>query len=252
VHVKLEHKRRGDLSIVLTSPAGTKSRLLSPRPLDDSKEGVDFTFMTVHNWGEDPHGTWTLDVADNHDNRDSSESRGNRGRLISWGMRIFGVAGDRPNHKPSESGRSSQMLHKSATSREVGSDEIKRLMNAETHSKDSVQIQAKNQLSARSTENAVNGLSGEDFEFLRNLFEAEELKKRNIDENADGIYSEGYPIRKSRQWTDDEVVVRLREGQKIDNADESQLIDSIVKNMDPGTLDKIVRDLSEYINRDDA
>jgi subtilisin-like proprotein convertase family protein len=72
--VKLEHERRGDLTIGLVSPDGTKSILLSTRPLDDSRDGVDFTFMTVHHWGEDPVGTWTLNIQDNS-KRSTSHSR---------------------------------------------------------------------------------------------------------------------------------------------------------------------------------
>ena len=39
--------------------------MLQPRDRDDSDEGIDFTFMTVHNWGEDPAGKWTLEICDN-------------------------------------------------------------------------------------------------------------------------------------------------------------------------------------------
>ena len=55
-HVVLDvsfiHRRRGDLSLLLISPSGTKSELLSTRRYDDSKEGLDdWKFMTVHFWG---------------------------------------------------------------------------------------------------------------------------------------------------------------------------------------------------------
>ena len=33
---------------------------------DDSDKGLhDWTFMTVHNWGENPKGVWTLNITDN-------------------------------------------------------------------------------------------------------------------------------------------------------------------------------------------
>ena len=57
-----EHPRRGDVKIELTSPAGTKSILLPYRNYDFvNVEGYDnWPFMSVHFWGENPVGTWTL------------------------------------------------------------------------------------------------------------------------------------------------------------------------------------------------
>ena len=47
------HRRRGDVSILLMSPSGTKNEMLSTRHYDDSKEGLDnWGFMTVHCWGK--------------------------------------------------------------------------------------------------------------------------------------------------------------------------------------------------------
>ena len=56
------HPRRGDVEIELTSPAGTRSTLLPHRDYDFvNTEGYDnWPFMSVHFWGEDPTGTWTL------------------------------------------------------------------------------------------------------------------------------------------------------------------------------------------------
>uniref|UniRef100_UPI00398F34DC PC3-like endoprotease variant B n=1 Tax=Pristiophorus japonicus TaxID=55135 RepID=UPI00398F34DC len=57
---------RGDLSVDLISPFGTKSRLLETRRFDVSRAGLSkWTFMSVHSWGENPKGTWTLKVSDN-------------------------------------------------------------------------------------------------------------------------------------------------------------------------------------------
>lgn len=58
---------RGDLQIELTSPSGTLSSLLHPRPLDnadytDERAYVDWPFMSVMFWGEDPTGEWTLTI----------------------------------------------------------------------------------------------------------------------------------------------------------------------------------------------
>ena len=58
------HPRRGDIKIKLTSPQGTKSILLPYRNYDFiNAEGYDdWPFMSVHFWGENPNGTWTLNI----------------------------------------------------------------------------------------------------------------------------------------------------------------------------------------------
>uniref|UniRef100_A0A673ATV0 Furin-1-like n=1 Tax=Sphaeramia orbicularis TaxID=375764 RepID=A0A673ATV0_9TELE len=59
----LSYNRRGNLAIHLTSPAGTRSTLLHPRPHDYSSEGFnDWAFMTTHSWDENPTGAWTLEI----------------------------------------------------------------------------------------------------------------------------------------------------------------------------------------------
>ena len=54
---------RGRVLVDLTSPSGTTSRLL-PRRLFDIFPDVyiDWPLMSVHFWGEDPAGTWTITV----------------------------------------------------------------------------------------------------------------------------------------------------------------------------------------------
>ena len=58
------HPRRGDIKIELTSPQGTKSILLPYRRYDFiNVEGYDnWPFMSVHFWGENPIGNWTLKI----------------------------------------------------------------------------------------------------------------------------------------------------------------------------------------------
>ena len=58
------HPKRGDIQITLTSPHGTTSTLLPYRLYDFVNENgyTDWPFMTVHHWGENPVGTWTLRV----------------------------------------------------------------------------------------------------------------------------------------------------------------------------------------------
>lgn len=57
-----KHPRRGDIKIELTAPSGTKSVLLPYRNYDFINEyGYDnWPFMSVHFWGENPIGTWSL------------------------------------------------------------------------------------------------------------------------------------------------------------------------------------------------
>ncbi|XP_043926133.1 uncharacterized protein LOC122800845 [Protopterus annectens] len=56
---------RGDLTVDLISPFGTKSRLLGTRHNDISDTGMkNWTFMSVHFWEEEPEGIWKLKVQD--------------------------------------------------------------------------------------------------------------------------------------------------------------------------------------------
>ena len=94
--LSLDYTRRGDLVVYLTSPMGTKSCLLSPRKEDLSDEGfTKWPFMTTHAWGEDPRGTWTLEIKDLGDNRP------NHGLLTEWQLIIHGTK-QKPNHQPIE------------------------------------------------------------------------------------------------------------------------------------------------------
>lgn len=44
---------------------GTTIQLLSPRQRDQSDKGFeDWKFMSVLSWGEQPSGTWILDIID--------------------------------------------------------------------------------------------------------------------------------------------------------------------------------------------
>jgi hypothetical protein len=55
---------RGDIQLELTSPRGTTSILLAYRTADSwPGEYTDWPFMSVHFWGEDPSGDWTLTIS---------------------------------------------------------------------------------------------------------------------------------------------------------------------------------------------
>merc|ERR1719397_1944191 len=61
--VSLSYIPRGNIMLVLTSPAGTRSTLLFPRPRDTLGSRFDqWPFLSVHFWGEKAAGTWTLEV----------------------------------------------------------------------------------------------------------------------------------------------------------------------------------------------
>ena len=58
------HPKRGDIQVELVSPSGTKSILLPYRKYDFiNAYGYNiWPFMSVHYWGENPQGTWTIIV----------------------------------------------------------------------------------------------------------------------------------------------------------------------------------------------
>ena len=50
---------------VITLFTGTRVQLLSPRQRDQSDKGfMNWKFMSVLSWGEQPRGTWVLDIID--------------------------------------------------------------------------------------------------------------------------------------------------------------------------------------------
>ncbi len=58
-----EHEYRGDVQVTLTSPTGISS-ILVPANMDSEADFDQWKFMTVAHWGENPVGTWKLQVAD--------------------------------------------------------------------------------------------------------------------------------------------------------------------------------------------
>ena len=78
--------RRGDISLSLTAPSGTTSVLLPKRPGDYvNYEGYDeWSFMSVHHWGESPLGTWTLTL--------SYDSTAGSASLDSYTVTLYGTA----------------------------------------------------------------------------------------------------------------------------------------------------------------
>lgn len=68
VYVEMSTEYRGHTKIVLTSPSGTRSVLLSPRSKDKYNGEWEFSFMTVHSWDEYSVGKWTLEIYDTPSN----------------------------------------------------------------------------------------------------------------------------------------------------------------------------------------
>ena len=95
VYITLSHKLRGSLRIVLTSPAGTVSELLSPRDRDFSRDGFqNWPFMTVFSWGENPVGLWKLQISD---------TRNVEGEFKKWSLRLYGTCEDHRIISPNDS-----------------------------------------------------------------------------------------------------------------------------------------------------
>uniref|UniRef100_A0A1I7TBI5 P/Homo B domain-containing protein n=1 Tax=Caenorhabditis tropicalis TaxID=1561998 RepID=A0A1I7TBI5_9PELO len=69
------HPHRGQVRILLTSPRGTVSELLPLRPGDSSADLMDWDFVSVHFFGEDPRGIWKLDVKSVEDLKEAAEFR---------------------------------------------------------------------------------------------------------------------------------------------------------------------------------
>ncbi|XP_070568384.1 neuroendocrine convertase 2-like [Ptychodera flava] len=103
-HISFESPRRGDISLFLYSPSGTISSLLSTRKWDEDDKGVtDWPFMTVHNWGENPIGEWTLEVRYVPDPeiqmymppiKPETMPRGQKqpkAKLTEWGLTFYGT-----------------------------------------------------------------------------------------------------------------------------------------------------------------
>ncbi|KAJ7311115.1 hypothetical protein JRQ81_006716 [Phrynocephalus forsythii] len=90
VRISIAHPRRGDLQISLTSPSGTKSQLLARRQHDDSTEGFNhWELMTVHCWGEQAAGEWTLEIQDKPSHVRNPDMQG---KLKEWSLILYGMA----------------------------------------------------------------------------------------------------------------------------------------------------------------
>ncbi|KAJ7632936.1 peptidase S8/S53 domain-containing protein [Roridomyces roridus] len=84
IRVWIDHTRRGDVQVELTSPGGITSVLAEPRRADNANTGFPgWDFMTVKHWGEEMIGDWTLKVSD-------QASAANNGSFLGWNMVFWG------------------------------------------------------------------------------------------------------------------------------------------------------------------
>ena len=82
-----DHGYWGDISIFLTSPQGTRVRLVKDHFVSSAALGTGYnqwTLTDVLHLGEISHGVWTLEVFDNQ--------AGYTGTLSSWALEIYGTA----------------------------------------------------------------------------------------------------------------------------------------------------------------
>lgn len=87
--ISLKSSRRGNTIIYITSPIGTRSLLLSKRPLDtDSEKGFHkWPFMTTHAWSEHARGTWKLEIFFEN----AVDDEATTGELIEWILLLHGT-----------------------------------------------------------------------------------------------------------------------------------------------------------------
>lgn len=99
--ITLTSQRRGDIKIYLTSPAGTRVNLLTSRSHDVSRSGFNqWPFMSVHTWGESPHGNWQLEIH----NDGSYMAQITHWELICYGTETPAQPDDQPYFGEGESG----------------------------------------------------------------------------------------------------------------------------------------------------
>ena len=110
--ISLKYFSHGNLKLVLASPRGTRytdllcilallfydrSSLLLPRPKDKLATSFeDWPFLSVHYWGEDPTGEWTLEIAN------AAQAAKAPGLLKHWQLVLYGTEKSPvPESKPS-------------------------------------------------------------------------------------------------------------------------------------------------------
>ncbi|XP_019637272.1 PREDICTED: neuroendocrine convertase 1-like [Branchiostoma belcheri] len=88
--VRATFPHRGHLQFRLTSPGGTVSDIV-PGRATDMEAHLEWTFMTVHHWGERAEGSWQLSIRNTHPHLS------NTGILEGWSLVFLGTATDPVN-----------------------------------------------------------------------------------------------------------------------------------------------------------
>jgi subtilisin-like proprotein convertase family protein len=65
---------------------------------------VDWPFMTVHSWAEDPRGTWTLEI-----HNDAAAHWGFEAKFFTWSLELFGTEFDPNKVVPSQAANSTTL-----------------------------------------------------------------------------------------------------------------------------------------------
>ncbi|PIK61372.1 putative proprotein convertase subtilisin/kexin type 5 isoform X1 [Apostichopus japonicus] len=97
LNVTLSARYRGDISLTLISPAGTRSTLLPFRIRDRRRGSFDeWTFMSTHFWGETSEGTWILEIQ-------KGSPLSSKGTLKGWQLILRGTSSPPHPHAISQS-----------------------------------------------------------------------------------------------------------------------------------------------------
>jgi len=173
VQVKMHLKAnvRGRVNIILTSPMGMRSDILAPRPKDKSDEPIDFTFLTVHCWGENPQGTWTLTVRD----ASSDSDKDNDIVLKSWQLILWGT-----ERKPVGSSKDSKSTGGASKNEAYSPDQkgLKFIMTEENRVSEDITItdvtgDKSKKVSTKHEKNEDEPLSDDDWKQIKNLLGSE-------------------------------------------------------------------------------
>lgn len=85
VDVTFTFSLRGSIQLFLISPSGTKSQLLTRRNHDNMQSSsLQWTFMTLQFWDENPYGNWILQMSLDMDYKELGE-------VNNWSLRIYGT-----------------------------------------------------------------------------------------------------------------------------------------------------------------
>ncbi|XP_021345029.1 proprotein convertase subtilisin/kexin type 6-like [Mizuhopecten yessoensis] len=83
IEVAFSATKHGAVEMDLTSPSGTTSHMLTLRQHDTHSGDKTWRFMSVHFWGENPKGQWTMKM--------STPVYSESGKLYNWQLILYGT-----------------------------------------------------------------------------------------------------------------------------------------------------------------